>query len=151
MSLAALASILHRCLPHVSDRTRIIIDAAILNRGRIGTARHVAVHLGLPSRFALARLLKRDGLPPLKDLAAWVSVLVWVDSANCGGRSLCQLAFRARKDPGFCYRTVRRITGHTWGEIRLRGLAWVLKLFLAHCFRQAGPEVRRGQNPYVQL
>ena len=103
----------------------------LLSGGSIGTAAQVAPHLGLHNRFELARFLKREGLPPLHDLAAWASVLAWLDRAEGTGCSLCQLAFRARKDPATCYRTVKRVTGLRWVELRRRGSAWVMQRFVA--------------------
>jgi len=133
VAVCSLAGMLQASLPHLSLRARIVMDASLLSGGSIGTAQSVARHLGLSDRFALARLLKQQGLPPLHSLASWASVLTWVAHAERTGCSLCELAFRARKDPAFCYRTVKRVTGHRWKETRLRGLDWVLKLFVAHC------------------
>jgi hypothetical protein len=114
------------------------MEAVLLSGGSIGTAQQVAPHLGLHNRFELARLLKREGLPPLHDLAAWASVLAWLDRAEGTGCSLCQLAFRARKDPATCYRIVKRVTGLGWIELRRRGSSWVLARFVARC----GPRSR---------
>ena len=66
---------LHAALPHLSFRTRGILDALLLDGGVAGTATRVAKLVGLPSRFALARLLRHDGLPPLHKLADWVALL----------------------------------------------------------------------------
>ena len=49
---------LHAALPHLSFRTRGILDALLLDGGVAGTATRVAKLVGLPSRFALARLLR---------------------------------------------------------------------------------------------
>jgi len=119
--------------PDLSLFSRAVIEASLLTGGSIGTAQQVAPSLGLRNRFALARLLKREGLPPLHELAGWASVLTWIDRAECTGCSLCHLAFRERKDPATCYRTVKRITGLRWHELRLRGSEWVVKRFVGHC------------------
>ncbi len=78
-------------------------------------------------------MLKREGLPPLHDLAAWASVLAWVERSEHTGCSLCELAFRARRDPAVCYRTVKRITGLRWRELKPKGLSWVVERFVAQC------------------
>src|SRR5437879_2823992 len=104
--------------PDLSLRSRAIVEAVLLSGGSIGTAQHVAPRLGLRNRFELARFLKREGLPPLHQLAAWASVLAWLECAERTGCSLCWLAFRARKDPAACYRTVRRVTGLAWMDLR---------------------------------
>jgi len=123
----------HAFRPDLSLRTRAVVEAVLLCGGPIGSAQCVAPHLGLRNRFELARLLKREGLPPLHDLAAWASVLAWLDRAECTGSSLCELAFRARKDPATCYRTVKRVTGRRWVELRQLGSRWVIEQFVAHC------------------
>ncbi len=129
---------IHKSRPDLSLRCRAVVEAVLLCGGSIGTAGEVAPHLGLHNRFELGRLLKHEGLPALHYLAAWASVLSWLDGAESTGCSLCQLAFRARKDPATCYRTVKRITGLPWLEIRRRGSAWVVQRFIAQC--------RRGQD-----
>jgi hypothetical protein len=113
-----------------------VVEAVLLSGGSIGTAQQVARNLGLPNRFQLARMLKREGLPPLHELAGWASVLAWVDRVERTGCSLCQLAFRARKDPAACYRTVRRVTGERWQVIKVQGLAGVSERFVASCRRR---------------
>ena len=133
VALYEVARTVHASRPDLSLRSRAVVEAVLLSGGTIGTAQQVAPHLGLNNRFDLARLLKREGLPPLHDLAAWASVLAWVDRAEGTGCSLCQLAFRARKDPATCYRTVKRVTGLRWVELRRRGSAWMAARFLSHC------------------
>jgi len=119
--------------PDLSFRSRAVVEAVFLSGGSIGTAQQVAPHLGLHNRFELARFLKREGLPPLHDLAAWASVLAWMDRSEQTGCSLCQLAFGAKRDPAVCYRTVKRITGLQWRDLRRKGLAWVVDRFVARC------------------
>jgi len=120
-------------LPPLSFRGGAVVDALLLCGGRIGTGEEVARHLGLRNRFELARLLKHEGLPPLHDLAAWMSVLSWLDRAEDTGYSLCHMAFRARMDPASCYRTVKRMTGVGWQELRERGAIWAVKRFAKEC------------------
>ena len=133
MALYPVVRTVHASRPDLSLRSRAVVEAVFLSGGSIGTAKQVAPHLGLHNRFELARFLKREGLPPLHDLAAWASVLAWVDRSERTGCSLCELAFGARRDPAVCYRTVKRITGLNWHELKLKGLAWVVERFLAHC------------------
>ncbi len=133
MALQELVGTIQLRRPELSLRSRVLIEALLLSGGSLGTAQQVARQLGLRNRFDLARLLKREGLPPLHDLTGWASVLVWVDRAECTGCSLCQLAFHARKDPAVCYRTVKRITGLRWQQIKARGSGWLLERFVAQC------------------
>ena len=54
--------------------------------------------------------------------------------------------FRARKDPATCYRTVKRITGLRWLEIRRRGSAWVVQQFMAQCQGRQSRLPQRSQR-----
>ncbi len=130
---SALVQAVRASLPPLSLRVGAVVDALLLCGGRIGTGKQVALRLGLRNRFALARLLRDEGLPPLHELAAWTSVLTWLDRAEDTGCSLCHIAFRARKDPATCYRMVRRMTGMGWAELRDRGAPWAVKRFAKEC------------------
>ena len=134
---------LHAALPHVAFQARAILDAARLAGGRIGPAAEVARTLGLSSRFALGRMLRRQGLPGLRELAAWISVLEWVALAERSDASLFVIATRSRRSPAVCYRTVKRLTGLTWLELKGRGYTWVWDRFVRRC-RVIGS--RRGRS-----
>ncbi len=107
--------------------TRAVIEAIVLAKGSIGSAQQVATALGLHNRFQLARLLKKEGLPPLRRLSDWVMVLSWVDEAERHGTSLCAMAFQSKKDPSACYRLVKTTTGRRWEQVQARGGAWALQ------------------------
>jgi hypothetical protein len=109
---------------------RAVVEAILLSEGPIGTAQAVARELGLPNRFKLARLLKREGLPPLHRLAGWATVLSWVTNAERRGVSLCWIAFRSRRHPSACYRLVREVTGLPWEKVHAKGSAWVQSQFV---------------------
>ncbi len=123
---------LHSAFPHLSFRTRGILDALLLDGGVMGNASRVAELVGTSSRFALARLLRRDGLPPLHDLSAWISVLTWVTTAERTHASLFSIASRSGRSPATCYRLVKRVTGLTWSAVLTRGSLWTLRMFLKH-------------------
>ena len=116
---------------------RAIYEAVLLNEGGIGPARSVAGRLGLRNRFALARLLKRNGLPPLHRLAGWATVLTWVLTAERDDVSLCHIAFRLSRHPSACYRLVKEVTGLTWGDVKARGSTWVERRFLLEWHRSS--------------
>ncbi len=116
--------------PGMSFRTRAVVEAILLSEGSIGSARAVARSLGLRNRFELARLLRREGLPPLHRLAAWATILSWVSAAERDGLSLCHQAFRSERYPGACYRLVKEVTQLRWGEVRALGSAWVVRQLL---------------------
>src|SRR6266850_8489962 len=129
--------------PGMTFYPRAIVEAILLSEGSIGSAKLVANLLGFRSRFQLARLLKREGLPPLHRLAAWTTILSWVRVAEREGTCLFRLAYRSHRHPAACYRLVREVTGLSWTEVRRRGSAWVerklMQEFRAACVRHSGP------------
>jgi hypothetical protein len=138
----SVAQSVHTQLPHLSLRAQAIVDALLLTGGSIGTAQELAPLIGERNRFGLARLLRREGLPPLHDLAGWTRVLSWLETSERSGCSLCQLAFRSKKDPAACYRTVKRITGLGWCDVKRRGSRRLIADFLAHCRSRPEAEPR---------
>lgn len=101
--------------------------------GAFGSAPFFAARLGLRDRHQLARVLAWERLPPLQELEAWIRMLGWMLEWEQHGTALCQLALRAGADPAAYYRTVRRLTGLHWSELRLRGMAWVLWRLRERC------------------
>ncbi len=116
--------------PGLTLPSRAIVEAVCLAEGSIGSADEVARTLGLKNRFTLARLLKREGVPPLHRLAGWATVLSWVLAAEQSGVSLCWLAFRSGRHPSACYRLVREVAGVRWEIVRMRGSRWVQRRLL---------------------
>ena len=129
--------------PGMRLRARAIVEAIVLSKGSIGSAQRVASELGLNNRFQLARLLERDGLPPLHRLTEWVTILSWVEATEREDVSLCWIAFRSHRHPSACYRLVKKVTGHGWEELRAKGSAWLLQQFLK--------ELRTGRTAPLRL
>src|SRR4051812_25616983 len=109
--LVQLYSELATALPRAGLLARAVIEAVLLSEGSIGKAQMVAHELGLPNRFHLARLLKREGFPSLHRFAAWAEIDSWVSAAEHTGMSLFDLAVRAHRHPSACYRLVKEVTG----------------------------------------
>jgi len=105
--------------------TRVLLEALVLTGGELGSAEQVAGTLHFRSRFQLARRLRREGLPPLHEMADWIRVIRWVDEWEERGTALCRQAARAGRDPSVCYRLVRRMTGVDWTHLRRRGSSWI--------------------------
>ncbi len=120
-----LYTVIQTARPGMKLFPRSIVEAILLTEGPIGSARVVAGALGLGSRFRLARLLKREGLPSLHRIAGWVRVEAWVSAAEREGTSLFRLAYRSHRHPSACYRLVKEVTGLNWAEVRRRGSGWV--------------------------
>jgi hypothetical protein len=116
--------------PHMTLPARAVLEAIILGKGSIGSADEVAILLGLKNRFRLARLLRRERLPPLHRLTEWIALLGWIDAAERNNVSLCSMAFHSDRDPSTCYRLVKRLTGRGWEKVQAKGGAWVLQRFL---------------------
>jgi YVTN family beta-propeller protein len=125
-------------LPWLSAQGRAVINVLVCENGRTGSADIVAARLGLRTRFQLARLLRREGLPPYEVLTGWASVLYWMFEAERSGATLLALARRAHVDPAMSYRLTRRLTGLRWSELRRVGTGEVLSRFLKLCHRGRG-------------
>lgn len=106
-----LTSLLHSVFSQVSPTGRAVLSTLGCRNGDPPPADEVAAWVGLRNRHQLARALRRDGLPPLEQLAAWTRVLYWMLEAEATGASLLQLAHREDLDPSAAYRLVRRVTG----------------------------------------
>lgn len=128
--LVKLLSGMRAARPGMQFVTRAIVEAIFLSEGSIGSADRVALSVGLRTRYQLARLLRRDGMPALHRLAAWATVLAWVQAAEDHGVSLCRLACRSHRYPSACYRLVRELTGLAWEQVRARGSGWVERQFI---------------------
>lgn len=105
----------------------------VAQKGYSGPAHQFALTVGMRSRFQLARVLEREGLPALEELAAWIRVLLWVAHWEASGTSLSRRALSEIRDPAVCYRTVERVTGVPWSKVRVRGFDWVLLTLVARC------------------
>ena len=138
MSLAA--QTLKPGLLRLPVNARVLVQALLLTGGELGTAARVAGTLRLRSRFQLARLLRKQVLPPLHELAAWARVLGWVEVWERSRAPLCTQAIHAQKDPAACYRLVRKLTGLRWTDVRHRGSKWIAEQLLR---RLEGSKARR--------
>lgn len=139
-----LTSALLTRLPWLSTQGRAVITALVCDNGRTRVPDLVAA-LGLHTRFQLGRLLRSDGLPLYEVLAGWINVIYWMTEADRTGATLLALARRARVDPAISYRTIRRITGCRWSELRSLGTDYALRRFLENCHprRHGEPDSRR--------
>jgi hypothetical protein len=124
---------LDAAVPTLSSRARSLIEGMLHNQGTIGCAQRVATQLGFRNRFAFARWLNGQGLPPLHLLAGWIAILSWLDRTERDDAALCAIALGTGRDPAACYRLVQRVTGKSWGTVRVLGLAWALSEFAACC------------------
>jgi YVTN family beta-propeller protein len=121
----ALTSLLQSALPKLSPGSRAVVSTLGCCNGQL-SPNDVSQWLGYRTRYQLARLLRRDGLPPFEDLAAWTRVLHWLRQAESTCAPLLQLVRRDGLDPAGAYRLVHRVTGSRWSELRRAGLRGVV-------------------------
>jgi hypothetical protein len=131
--------------PRVSPCSARVVRALVTARGTTGEAHAFARSVGLRNRDQLRRVLAADGLPCLEDLAGWIRVLGWLVDAETSGVALSRGALCSGKDPTSSYRTVRRLTGRPWSEVRHLGSAWLLVEF-ASALRPPEPGGRLSQS-----
>ena len=126
-----LTSLMQNALPWLSPDGRAVLNTLICNNGRVDSAQALCQNVGLRSRFQLNRLLRREGLPPYEELSGWVCVFYWMLRADEGiGRgALLALARQTEMEIATSYRLVRRVTGHSWKDLRRAGTAEVVRLF----------------------
>jgi YVTN family beta-propeller protein len=140
MSPLPLASALLTGLPWLSPQGRALVNVVACENGRTRSPNLVAARLGLRTRFQLARLLRREGLPSYEALTGWASVLYWMLEADRSGATLLTLALRSHTNPAVSYRMIRRLTGLRWSDLRQMGTTRLLRRFLGLCHpgRRAG-------------
>src|SRR5437588_13023674 len=97
-------------LPGLSPDSRAVVRVLGCCNGQL-TPTSVAQWLGLRTRYQVARLLRRGGLPPFEDLAAWTRVLYWLRQSESTGASLLQLWRRERLCPSAAARVGRPVSG----------------------------------------
>jgi hypothetical protein len=127
------STLLQTGLHWLSPQGHAVVQHLIRTQGYPGPANQTASALGLRNRFQLSRLLEREGLPCLEDLAGWVRVMLWVLDWESTGVSLSRSALGSVRDPAACYRTVERVTGLGWNRVRSLGSSWVLLALLESC------------------
>ena len=128
-----LTALLETNLPRLSRNGRAIVGALGCFNGKPQSPSQVASLIGLRTRFQLARALRREGLPPLEELAAWTRVLYWLQEAERTDASLFNLAQQAGIDPAIAYRLVHRTTGIRWVQARRAGLAAIVRRLRDQC------------------
>lgn len=115
-------------------------------RAFLGTAESFAISKGLKGRRFLGQLLHRHGLPQWQPLTKWIKVLYWVLDWERHETSLSQAALLDARNTSTYYRSVERLTGCSWSEVRKRGSAWILGQLLNELEladrRSAGRSVR---------
>ena len=122
-------------VPHLSARGHEILALLDASGGRVGSADSVALGLGLRSRHQLARALRREGLPQIEELCAWIKALHLLLEWEHTHRSLLTLAREAALHPPTCYRLVKRVTGKTWREACADGFGIMLLSFVNRCLK----------------
>ncbi len=129
------STLLQTALHWLSPQGHAVIRLLLVSHGYPGSAHEMALAVGLRNRFQLGRLLCREGLPCLEDLAGWIRVMLWVLEWESSRQALSQVALGSVRDPATCYRTVERLTGQGWNRVRNLGSTWVLLTMVEYCRR----------------
>ena len=127
------ATALQQAVPWLSPHGHDILGALVACEGRTRPVEAFAHNAGFTSRHQLARVLQRDGLPPLEELGAWIYVLERLWDWEMSHVSLCKSALWSGEDPGDHYRRVQRLCGVRWSEARAMGFNQVLVRFVQRC------------------
>lgn len=117
----------------VSPQSRAVIHHLLSTGGALASADALARKLGMANRHHLAYVLRRDGLHPPAEIAAWVKLTIWTAEWETHGHSLCSVTLSEGRDPATRYRLVRRLTGTGWKQVRERGVLWVIELWRRRC------------------
>jgi len=133
-------------LPWLSPHGRAVVNALLATVGQAVSVDELATRIGVGNRFRLARLLRREGLPPCGELADWTCALQLLWEAESSGISLLQIADHSTLDPSTCYRLFKRVLGVPWRAARARGFSWALLAFLDRCHRPARQVRARDEN-----
>lgn len=120
-------------MPWLSTIGRSVVAALVSKHGYPGPADAFAASVGLRNRYRLGRVLQREGLPCLEELAGWKRLMTWVTSWEARRMPLSKLALSSLRDPSPMFRLVERLTGHTWTEVRSFGSDWVFLKMLEQC------------------
>jgi hypothetical protein len=135
---------LRAAMPWLSAPGLRVLEQLVARHGYPGPAHEFAVCVGMRNRFQLARVLEHEGLPVLEELAGWIRVLLWLGDWEATGTSLSRAALQEVRDPAVCYRTVERVTGLAWSQVRARGFNWVLLTLVHRCLASRSPHQNAG-------
>ena len=142
--MQAFAQQLSLTIPRLSPRGREIIDLLADSGGCIDCPDSLATTIHLRSRHQLARVLRREGLPQIEELCAWMKVLCLLLDWEHTHRSLYTMALDASLHPPTCYRLVKRITSKTWRQACEDGFGIMLVRFVNRCSTISGDKTSRS-------
>jgi hypothetical protein len=137
---------LYSAIPRLSNTGREIIALLADSGGRIECPDSFATGVRLRSRHQLARVLRREGLPQIEELCAWVKVLRLLLEWEHTHRSLYAMAIDASFYPPTCYRLIKRVTGKTWRQACEDGFGIMLVRFVNRCL-----SMRSGRNSKASI
>jgi hypothetical protein len=128
----------------LSPSSCLVVWTLVEARGAFADANGFAHRLGLRDRHQLAYVLRRDGLKPLRILASWIRLAVWLSEFEYNRKSLCSAALMEAQDPGSRYRLVKRLTGLEWSQVQARGLTWLIEELVGKCCSSPGYRQQRS-------
>lgn len=141
--MEAFAQQLSLGIPRLSASGREIIGLLADFGGCIDCPDSFATTIHLRSRHQLARMLRREGLPQIEELCAWIKVLRLLRDWEHTHRSLYTMALDASLYPPTCYRLVKRITSKTWRQACEDAFGDMLVRFVNRCVTMSGDRTSR--------
>jgi hypothetical protein len=125
--------LIEAAVPWLTPQAHAVLVNLALRNGHPGPANEFAVFAGFRNRFQLVRLLQREALPNLEELAGWVRIIAVVHRWEASGTSLFRAAYDSGHDPRSLHKTIQRLTKRPWSEVRGLGSAWVVLQLLQRC------------------
>jgi len=135
--LETLTLVLEAATAGLSSKSQGVVRRLALGRGYFHGADSFARSVGFHDRHQLAYHLRCEGLPPLRSLARWIRIMVWVVEHEGGGASFCEAALLQGRDPAYRYHLIKDVLGIQWTALEKRGFAWLVLEFMRTCLRAA--------------
>lgn len=88
---------------------------------------------GLRNRHHLNRILRDAGLPTFRNISTLVRLSLIVRAAADQRDSICAVCQRNGLDPAWVYRSLKRLTGRGWKELRSASALEILRLACVVC------------------
>ncbi|HEX9727815.1 MAG TPA: hypothetical protein VGA37_04870 [Gemmatimonadales bacterium] len=125
-------------LPARSEATRSLLKLLVESGGSVHGAETMALRAGFRNRHQMRRALIAEQLPPATEIAGWIRVLRWSIDWETAGQTPSASALHKGLDPATHYRTVLKITGAHWTDVKQHGPGWVTLKLLERCHGRGG-------------
>lgn len=118
---------------HDNDEGARLLAMALANPHAFHSADGFAHRAGFRNRHHLNRVLREAGLPTFRNIATLVRLSLIVRAAADQRDSICAVCQRNGLDPAWVYRSLKRLTGRGWKELRSASALEILRLACVVC------------------